>query len=116
MVEGTRSQDFRRLEEFVREILNKVNRQETNIIALGMQHNNVIAQFQQEAEQNGVRANQQHSESISSVGSNHNKHSESISSVGSNHNKGNYLFTRQSKVEFPRFAREDLNGWMFRCR
>ena len=29
--------------------------------------------------------------------------------------RGQYLATRQSKIDFPRFNREDLNGWLYKC-
>ena len=43
MVENTRFHDFRRMEESIREILNKINLQETNIIALRVQQGQIIA-------------------------------------------------------------------------
>ena len=27
-----------------------------------------------------------------------------------------YFSTRQSKVDFPHFNRDDLNGWLYRCQ
>lgn len=35
--------------------------------------------------------------------------------VGTQHTHSQYFFTRQSKVYFPHFNGEDLNGWLFRC-
>ena len=31
------------------------------------------------------------------------------------HGRGQYFSTRQSKVDFPRFNGEDLNGWLYKC-
>ena len=52
MAENTRSHDLRRMEESIREILNKLNVQEnhihgmeTNIIALGVQQGQLMAQL-----------------------------------------------------------------------
>lgn len=36
-------------------------------------------------------------------------------SGGSNFNNGNFNFSRLSKVDFPRFDGEDVQGWVYRC-
>ena len=32
------------------------------------------------------------------------------------HGRANYFATKQAKVDFPCFSRNDLNGWLFRCQ
>ena len=31
-------------------------------------------------------------------------------------NRSQYFSTRQSKVDFPHFNGDDLNGWLYRCQ
>ena len=90
MVENTRSQDYKRLEEAMKasfkEVFDKLQAQDNNIAALNMKQNQLMAQVQQEVQ------------------------------PGNNGQvRGGYFSTRQTKVDFSRFNGKDLHGWMYRC-
>ena len=95
MIDNTRSQDFRRLDESVKEILDKIQVQDSSISALNMKQNQITAQLQ--ADQG-----------------NHVDHSGT--SRGTIANRSQYFSTRQSKVDFLHFNGDDLNGWLYRCQ
>ena len=91
MADNTRSQDYRRLEDFVKESLKeltaKLQVQDDNISALNLQNGQIMAQFR--GDQGGGHYG------------------------GGAPGRGQYFATRQSKVDFPRFNGEDLNGWLY---
>ena len=97
MAENTRSHDLRRMEESIKEILNKLNVHETNITAIGLQQGQIMAQLHP-GEPNG--------------GSSNNGLQESQDINGGAPNRS-YFATRKTKVDFPRFGGEDLKGWLF---
>ena len=100
MADNTRSHDLRRLEESLKEswkeslkeIMTKMQSQDESISALNLQQNHLMARFQQE--QNGPILN----------------------GHGQGAVRNQYFSTRQTKVDFPRFNGEDLNGWIYRCQ
>ena len=98
MADNTRSQDYRRLEEFVKETLKELTSrlqvQDDNISALNLQNGQIMAQLRGEQG------------SVQQPGGGH-----GVGAPG----RGQYLATRQTKVDFPRFNGEDLSGWLYRC-
>ena len=70
----------------LKEVFDKLQVQDSNIAALNMKQNQLMAQMQQK----GQPAN-------------------------NGQVRRGYFSTRQSKVDFPRFNGEDLHGWMYRC-
>ena len=102
MAENTRSQDFRRLEDTlkeslkdIKEILAKIHVQNSSILALTLQQNQIMSQLQHD------QGNQTQNEGGQPVGA----------AV-----RCRYFSTRQSKVDFPHFNGDDLNGWLYRCQ
>lgn len=99
MAENTRSHDQRRFEDFVRdsfkELSSRLQVQEDNISALNLQNGQIMAQLKTDQ-------------------------GESQSQGGGNGSlpqaRGQYLATRQTKVDFPRFNGDDLNGWLYKCQ
>ena len=103
MADGTRLQDHRRFEEFIhttlREILAKIQVQDTNIAALRVQQGQMIARLQN-AEQNGT----------TSPGSGQGGDTQ----MGETQRRTQYFATRQTKVDFLQFSRDDLYGWLYK--
>ena len=99
MADSTRSKEFRRLEESVkeslREILAKIQVQDSSISALNMKQNQIMAQLQTDQG---------------------NQTDYSGTSGGTTANRSQYFSTRQSKVDFPHFNGDDLNGWLYKCQ
>ena len=77
------------VKESLREILAKIQVQDSSISALNMKQNQIMAQLQ-------------------SYQGNHVDHSGTFG--GGTANRSLYFSTKQSKVDFPHFNRDDLNG------